>query len=79
MENTMPWSDELQEQTRRTLHEMEITRDLTYALKHVDGRFGTMSLTDVVAGRYVITDRRSGVVKSFNDAEALIRDGWVLD
>ena len=75
----MPWSDELKEQTRETLYQMEMTPDLNYYLKHVDGRFGMLRITDVIAGRFAVIDRSSGTVTSFSDAEALIRDGWALD
>ena len=73
------WSQDQKALTRATLHDMPFTPDGLIGLKHADGRFGATALEDLMAGRFVVADRRSGAETRFADAEALIADGWVVD
>lgn len=75
----MAWSDELKVLTRRALHDGPVMPDGLLHLKHVDGRYGTMALVDIVANRFVVVDPRSAAETRFADAEALIADGWAID
>lgn len=75
----MPWSEELQSLTRRTLRDGTLTLDGSLALKHIDGRFGLISLADQTTGRLCVVDRRTSAEITFADAEALVADGWALD
>ncbi len=75
------WSEAAQATTRENLTSLAIlpTPDSEIALKHSDGAFATLAEDDLLAGRFRLTDRRSGEVSNFASVDDLIGAGWVLD
>ena len=74
------WSSELREQTRKAVDDFDFASlgDLV-AFKHVDGRFGAITISDLISGRLELTVRRSGDIEMFADAQQLIDAGWAID
>ncbi|MCY0854063.1 hypothetical protein [Cupriavidus sp. D39] len=73
------WSDTLVQQTRSTLQTLPLTPDGYVALKHIDGAFGRISLSDLVVGRFTVEDRADGERREYASIDALIAAGWVID
>jgi hypothetical protein len=74
-----PWSPELTEETRRAFQAPPITFDGKLALKHADGRFGQVSLTDLMRGVLRVVDRTSEEAFIYDTVDALIAAGWAVD
>jgi hypothetical protein len=81
MSNTQPkrWSDALRAATRATLGELPILPHGLVHMKHIDNRFATMSLAELLADRYEITAKCDGEVLHFVDVDAVIAAGWAID
>ncbi|QOT76584.1 hypothetical protein [Cupriavidus basilensis] len=73
------WSETLIQQTRSMLQTLPLTADGYVALKNSDGRFGRVSLNDLVAGEYAVEDRSTGELRRYASVDELIADGWVID
>lgn len=73
------WSDALRTATRETLDELPFLPDGLVHMKHIDNRFGTMSLVELLAGTYAITAKDDSEILSFADVDALIDAGWAID
>ena len=76
------WSDSLTALTREALesHGLDMPANPTgvFHFKNINGDYGVMSFSDLMAGRFIL--RSEGVVVgSFDTADALIEAGWVLD
>ena len=76
--DTSRWSDSLIAQTRTTL-DCPMTFDDVVCLKNIDGTFGVMTLADVMAQQWTITNRENGTVTSYETSEQLIKAGWAVD
>ncbi|MCY0854037.1 hypothetical protein [Cupriavidus sp. D39] len=73
------WSEELKALTRETLTALPIPLGSEVALKHRDGGFATIGITDLVHQKYTVTDRTDGQMHSYPSLESLIEGGWVID
>ncbi len=75
------WSDDLRIATRDGLASLSVlpTRDGAVALKHVGGAAALLAEDDLLFSALRLVDRRTGVVSTFADADALVDAGWVLD
>ena len=72
------WSDEAVQRTRQIISEapMELGQ---FPLKHADGRYGLVDDHFSAIAPIRVQDRRSSAVIVFDDVDALIADGWVVD
>lgn len=74
------WSDSARKSTINDLESGEFGfAPHGVAFKHIDGRYGVVAVMDVVNDHYNIKDRSTGEISSYDSAEALVEDGWVLD
>ena len=65
------WSETLQQQTK------EYFKTLPFAeMKQFGGRFGTCVYKD---GQYIIVDKESDDVYTFESMDELIANGWAID
>lgn len=76
----LPWSAESQEATRAALDGSALAgaRD-GIAFKNGDGRFALLAHMDLGAGQLRLVDRKTNTASNFDDVDALIDAGWVLD
>jgi hypothetical protein len=74
------WSIDVQERTKLALQEKAFIpyRDVL-AMKHADGRFGTMCVNDILSGLLKVNEFETEGEESFADVEELIHAGWVVD
>lgn len=74
------WSDSLQETTRAALNGLAVLPHQDFvALKHIDGRFGAIAISDLLRSTLRVSDRRSGQETTFANVDELIRAGWAID
>ncbi len=74
------WSVELTKQTREAICEYAfVPMGESLYFKHLDNRSGAIAVTDILAGRLLMIDRRTKQEVLYADADALIDDGWALD
>lgn len=78
-ESSKQWSASLREATREALIELPILRDGLIHMKHIERRFGSMNLTDLVAGKHVISIKPDGPILDYPDVDAVIDAGWAID
>lgn len=48
-------------------------------LKHWDGRFGAISLSDAMANQMRVVVRESDAIEEFDTPEDLVENGWAID
>ena len=77
-EKLKTWSTSLQDATRRVIGELDFVSD-PVCLKCIDGRFATLSASDLLSRNLSVVDRKTGQKTAFADVEELIRAGWVVD
>lgn len=73
------YSNELREQTREVLYNMPVTRDDFIHMKNEDGRFGKISIYDLMQEKKIIQDKASDAVYHFTCTDQLLEAGWVID
>lgn len=75
------WSDDLKAQMRDVVEGREFfgIRDGQLHFKHATSAFGTIVQDDLARGVLMIVERRTGAETIFDDADALIAAGWVID
>jgi hypothetical protein len=74
------WSNDAQGRTRAALDQLAfISNSESLGLKHTDGRFGTILVKDILAGKTRVKDQETEREESFATVEDLIRAGWVID
>jgi hypothetical protein len=73
------WSPELTDMTRVQLEQPQSMARAHLCLKNHDGRFGLIVMTDLVARRWIVTDRDSGDAINFPTAHLLVAAGWAID
>ena len=73
------YSDKLKEETREMLYQMPLTRDDHIHMKNEDGRFGKISIFDLIENKMIIKDKETGLDYHFDSIDALIEAGWVID
>ena len=79
-EEVRSWSDAAKATTRRLVDGGEfIPRDDKLHLKHIDSKFGYIAFPDLLNGVLRVVDKRSGEERVFDNVDALIREGWVID
>ena len=79
-DSTDQWSDLLRMLTRKALENNEfVPRDNRVYFKHVKGRFGTISLDDLLSGTFRVIEQDGDREFVFSDVDDLIRAGWALD
>lgn len=74
-----PWSDSLQQQTRDIVAEMPITRDGQLHFKHATLGYASAALEDVFNERLLLRAKADAGEYLFEDVEALLQAGWVVD
>lgn len=74
-----PWSDSLQQQTRDIIAEMPITRDGRLHFKHATLGYASAALEDVFNDRLLLRAKTGAGDYLFEDVEALLQAGWVVD
>ncbi len=74
------WSLSLQNQTREAVAEVRIN-PLTgnLHLKNIDGGYGSITATDLLAGRFTVKTETGETVGTFPNVEDLIAQGWAID
>lgn len=73
------WSAALRQATRDTLEELPFLPDGVVRMKHVDGRFGSMDMVRILAGKFEITPADEREPLSFFNIDAVIDAGWAID
>ena len=73
------YSDALREETREMLYQMPLTHDDHIHMKNEDGRFGKISIYDLMDNKKIIKDKRTDDVYYFNSTDQLLEAGWVID
>lgn len=73
------WSPELTDMTRVQLQQPQSMALPHLCLKNRDGRFGLIAMTDLVARRWIVTDRDSGDATTYAAAHMLVAAGWAID
>ena len=73
------YSDALREATREMLYRMPLTPDNHIHMKNEDGRFGKVSIYDLMEEKRIIHDKVTNAVYHFTDTEQLLEAGWVID
>lgn len=74
------WSQTLKAKTREALGELAFAPPGdAVCLKHVDGRFGVIAVSDLLGKRLKIIDRETDAETTFTDADELVAAGWALD
>ena len=73
------YSDALREETREVLYNIPITHDDHIHMKNEDGRFGKISIFDLMEEKRIIHDKATDAIYHFSDTEHLLKDGWVID
>jgi hypothetical protein len=65
--------------TREALQAPQSIVPAHLCLKNCDGRFGLIEMNDLIAHRWIVTDRTDGLHTSYGSARALVAAGWVID
>lgn len=73
------WSPQLTDMTRVRLEKPQSIGLAHLCLKNRDGRFGLIGMNDLVARRWIVTDRASGDATTYATARMLVAAGWVVD
>ena len=73
------YSDALREETREVLYNIPITHDDHIHMKNEDGRFGKISIFDLMEEKRIIHDKATDAIYHFSDTDQLLKDGWVID
>lgn len=81
--SSIQWSDTLKDQTRQALEshglDMPVPPMEHVGFKNADGGYGTMPMSELLKGRFVITRRGTDTAASFDTSDAVLEAGWVLD
>lgn len=78
--NTNKWSSTLQQQTRDAINDIQISpHDGKLHFKNCDKRAACLTANDLLGGRLSLTDKVSGHVSEFADADGLLAAGWAID
>lgn len=72
------WSRQLTSMTRAGLQKPLLAR-VHLCLKNCDGRFGLITTLDLIAHRWIVTDREHGHTIGYESARLLVAAGWVID
>jgi len=73
------WSDTLVQQTRAVLNlDFAPCGDLVH-MKNITGRYGQISLNDLVSKQFVIQDKQTNAKHRYASADELISAGWAID
>lgn len=74
------WSDALKKATRDVICEFRLVPDgdVVY-FKNFDGRFGLITVPDILAHNLLLSDRKTSVEKLYGSVDELLDDGWVVD
>lgn len=84
-EGTFCFSDKLIEDTRNAIYDMPMTMDDHLHFKNEDGRFGKISLFDLIANKLLMKNKHLSKDTSMDadhlyaSADELIAAGWVID
>ena len=78
-ESSKQWSAALRQATRDALVELPILPDGLIHMKHIERRFGSMALTDLLAEKCTISIKPDGPILDFPDVDAVIDAGWAID
>jgi len=74
------WSGAVMINTRTALEELSFyARNGKVFFKHINGDFGYMDDSDVLAGRYAIHSLSGNGFASFDSITDILNHGWVLD
>lgn len=75
------WSDDLKEYTRASLSwANDFVPMMNFiCMKHIDGKYGYITLADYANKRSYVHIRDSDVVECFDFVDYLIDAGWVMD
>jgi len=73
------YSDALKEETREMLYNMPFTHDDHIHMKNEDGRFGKISIYDLLENNKIIKDKATDAVYHFSNTDKLLEAGWVID
>jgi hypothetical protein len=77
---TLVWSEDLRQQTRTFILEMRVSHyDGMLHFKHADGHFAICGFQDLLSGRLILTRQITGQMFEFDDIDALLNAGWVID
>jgi hypothetical protein len=76
---TNTWSESLQEQTREALMEMRGTPDGCIHFKHKSMGSGTVRVVDLANDQLILAAKASSRSLQFQNVQALIDAGWVID
>ncbi|OGQ52434.1 MAG: hypothetical protein A3J24_13235 [Deltaproteobacteria bacterium RIFCSPLOWO2_02_FULL_53_8] len=73
------FSDRLIEETRIALDDVPLTWDGALHMKNSNGRFGKISLENMLAKKLLIEDKVTDADYHYASADELIAAGWVID
>ena len=74
------WSDALKITTRDVICEFRfVPRDDVVYFKNFDGRFGFITVPDILAHKFLLSDRKTSVENLYSSVDELLDDGWVVD
>lgn len=78
-EGAFCYSDKLKEDTRQAIYDMPLTHDDHLHFKNEDGRFGKISIFDLMKNKMLIKDKITGADYHYASTDELIEAGWVID
>lgn len=77
----MAWSEGLRNETIRAIEDGVFDYLFTgfLHLKNTDGRFGQITLNDVLARELKVSDKKTNEIYEYATAQALVDAGWAID
>jgi len=73
------WSDNLLKETRNALHDGFVGADGFLHMKNINGDYGEIRLTNLIAGKFLIQDKKTNAEYPYSTTDELIADGWAID
>jgi hypothetical protein len=76
---TISWSATLQQQTRQAVEQLPVTPDGQLHFKHPTLGYAYAALNDLMHDRLILHSKTESDGYRFDDVEALLQTGWVVD
>lgn len=73
------WSPQSQQATRQAIDDLPITPDVFLHFKNSDGRYAVISLSDLARDALVLHLKNSEQQLAYDNVDALLDAGWVID
>lgn len=73
------WSENLQQQTRETIAQLQVTRDGQLHFKHPTLGYAYTTLNDLSHGPLLLRSKTGSDDHRFAEVETLLQAGWAID